>query len=143
MFSPEVSLTLAEDSVTENAALDVLPWNIPVNSYLHGVDPDDDSVDVLLDDLEGWPPTFVVYGADEMFRDAIRELTRKLRESGVPHFAAEVEGMFHVFPFLLPWAKESRDVYDAAGGFVKSLLDRAASVEGGHFERPHALRRSS
>jgi epsilon-lactone hydrolase len=143
MFSPEVSLTLAEDSVTENAALDVLPWNIPVNSYLHGVDPDDDSVDVLLDDLRGWPPTFVVFGGDEMFRDAIRELTKKLEESGVPHFAAEVEGMFHVFPFLLPWAKESRDVYARAGEFVRSLLDRAAPAESDEIGRPQALRRSS
>ena len=79
LFSPEVSLTLSEDSITDNAPLDVLPWNIPVNSYLHGIDPDDDRVDVLLDDVAGWPPTFLVYGGDEMFRDAIRQLAVKLR----------------------------------------------------------------
>jgi len=122
LFSPEVSLTLSEDSITDNAPLDVLPWNIPVNSYLHGVGPDDDRVDVLLDDLADWPPTFVVYGADEMFRDAIRELVRKLRSAGIPHVSSEVEGMFHVFPFLLPWARESRDVYHHAGEFVKGVL---------------------
>ncbi len=122
LFSPEVSLTLSEDSVTDNAPLDVLPWNIPVNPYLHGVDPDDDRVDVLLDDLGGWPPTFVVYGADEMFRDAIRTLVKKLLAAGVPHVASEVEGMFHVFPFLLPWTKESRNVYNQAGEFVRCVL---------------------
>jgi acetyl esterase/lipase len=122
LFSPEVSLTLSEDSITDNAPFDVLPWNIPVNSYLHGVDPDDDRVDILLDDFRGWPPTFLVYGADEMFRDAIRELVRKLGAAGVPHVASEVEGMFHVFPFLLPWTRESRDVYDQAGEFVRDLL---------------------
>ena len=122
LFSPEVSLTLSEDSITANAPLDVLPWNIPVNSYLHGVDPDDERVDVLLDDIAGWPPTFLVYGADEMFRDAIRELANKLRAAGVPHVASEVEGMFHVFPFLLPWARESQDVYDRAGSFVREVL---------------------
>ena len=77
LFSPEVSLTLSEDSITDNAALDVLPWNIPVSPYLHGVDPDDDRVDILRDNVESWPPTFVVYGADEMFRDAIRELVEE------------------------------------------------------------------
>ncbi len=122
LFSPEVSLTLSEDSVIDNAPLDVLPWNIPVNPYLHGVDPDDQRVDVLLDDLGGWPPTFLVYGADEMFRDAIRELATKLRLAGVPHVTAEVEGMFHVFPFLLPWTKESQDVYTRAGSFVRGVL---------------------
>ena len=115
LFSPEVSLTLSEGSVTENAPLDVLPWNIPVNSYLHGIDPLDARVDVLLDDLSGWPPTFLVYGGDEMFRDAIRALSKRLHDAGVTREALEVEGMFHVFPFLLPWAKESRDVYERAG----------------------------
>lgn len=124
LFSPEVSLTLSEDSITENAPLDVLPWNIPVNSYLHGINPDDERVDVLLDDLAYWPPTFVAYGADEMFRDAIRELVKKLRSAQVPHVASEVQGMFHVFPFLLPWTKESRDVYREAGVFVNEVLGR-------------------
>jgi acetyl esterase/lipase len=122
LFSPEVSLTLSEDSITDNAPLDILPWNIPVNSYLHGIDPDDQRVDVLLDDLSGWPPTFLVYGADEIFRDAIRMLAEKLDADGVPHEALEVEGMFHVFPFLLPWARESRDAYRRAGDFVRSAL---------------------
>ena len=122
LFSPEVSLTLSEDSVTENAPLDVLPWNIPINPYLHGVDPDDDRVDILLDDLSRWPPTFVVYGADEMFRDAVRALVKKLEGGGVPHVASEVEGMFHVFPFLLPWTRESRNVYQQVGEFVRSVL---------------------
>jgi epsilon-lactone hydrolase len=122
LFSPEVSLTLSEDSIIDNAPLDILPWNIPVNSYLHGIDPDDDRVDVLLDDLSGWPPTFLVYGADEIFRDAIRLLAEKLEAGGVPHEALEVEGMFHVFPFLLPWARESRDAYRRAGTFVRDAL---------------------
>jgi monoterpene epsilon-lactone hydrolase len=126
LFSPEVSLTLSEDSVTENAPLDVLPWNIPVNSYLHGVDPHDERVDVLLDDVAQWPPTFLVYGGDEMFRDAIRELAQKLHAADIHHDISEVEGMFHVFPFLLPWTQESKDVYNRAGDFVKGILEQKA-----------------
>jgi epsilon-lactone hydrolase len=125
LFSPEVSLTLSEDSIIDNAPLDILPWNIPVNSYLHGIDPDDQRVDVLLDDLSGWPPTFLVYGADEIFRDAIRMLAEKLDADGVPNETLEVEGMFHVFPFLLPWARESREAYRRAGEFVRGALTAA------------------
>ena len=38
LFSPEVDLRLDEPSVTENAEHDILPWNIPTASYLHGFD---------------------------------------------------------------------------------------------------------
>ncbi len=38
LFSPEVDLRLDEPSVTENADHDILPWNIPTASYLHGFD---------------------------------------------------------------------------------------------------------
>jgi len=135
LFSPEVSLTLSEASITENAPFDVLPWNIPVNPYLHGVEPDDVRVDVLLDDIAGWPPTFLVYGSDEMFRDAIRELVKKLSVAGVHHVASEVKGMFHVFPFLLPWAKESREVYRHAGEFVKAALGQNGGQTNGDLPR--------
>ncbi len=130
LFSPEVSLTLSEESVTKNAPLDVLPWNIPVNSYLHGIDPRNGRVDVLLDDLSGWPPTFLVYGGNEMFRDAIRALSRRLGEAGVTREVLEVEGMFHDFPLLVPWARESRDVYERAGKFVRGVLGDPGTAEG-------------
>jgi monoterpene epsilon-lactone hydrolase len=61
-------------------------------------------------------------GADQIFRDANRMLARKLDADGVPNEALEVEGMFHVFPFLLPWARESREAYRQAGEFVREAL---------------------
>jgi monoterpene epsilon-lactone hydrolase len=130
LFSPEVCLTFSEDSVMENAPFDVLPWNIPVNSYLHGMDPHDKRVDVLLDDIAEWPPTFLAYGANEMFRDAIRELAEKIHAANIPHDISEVEGMFHVFPFLLPWAQESRDVYRRAADFLAETLAKADGWKG-------------
>ena len=54
--------------------------------------------------------------------DPIRTLVQKLQAAAVPHVALEVEGMFHVFPFLLPWTKESRSVYRRAGDFVRATL---------------------
>jgi len=125
LFSPEVSLTLNEPSVSENAALDVLPWNVPTNPYRHGFDPRDPAVSLLHQDLSLWPPTFLAYGEDEIFRDAIRTFHERLDDAGIRCEAHEVADMFHVFPFLLPWARESRDVYHQVGEFIASVVDPA------------------
>jgi epsilon-lactone hydrolase len=122
LFSPEVSLVLNEPSVQENAALDVLPWNVPTNPYLHGHSPEDPAVSLLHQDLSLWPPTFLSFGGDEIFRDAIRSFVDRLDEAEVPHEAHEVAEMFHVFPFLLPWAQESRTVYRQVGKFIAGVL---------------------
>jgi epsilon-lactone hydrolase len=125
LFSPEVDLRLDAPSVTENAAKDILPWNIPTTSYLHGVDATSPFVDAVDADLSEFPPTFVSWGADEMFRDPIRQFVERLRESGVPTDAQEYEGMFHVFPILMPWADQSRQVFRAMREFVHKLVDGA------------------
>ncbi len=120
LFSPEVSLLLDRPSVRENAATDVLPWNIPTNSYLHGLEPDD--VAVSAGDVSAWPPAFVTFGDDEMFRDSIRDLVDRLRDAAIPTEVHELADMFHVFPMLMPWADESRTVHAAAGEWVVSQL---------------------
>ncbi|MCW2497332.1 alpha/beta hydrolase fold domain-containing protein [Jatrophihabitans sp.] len=125
LFSPEVSLVLDEPSITENAALDVLPWNVPTSPYLHGFDPNDPAVSMLHQDIGAWPPTFLVYGSDEIMRDSIRAFAELLEKTGGLHESHEVPDMFHVFPFLLPWAHESREVYRQVGAFVASVIERA------------------
>ncbi len=121
LFSPEVDLDLSQDSVTENAPKDVLPWSIPVAPYLQGVQPGDDRVSAVYTHPDpGWfPPTFICWGSDEMFRDSCRELAERIREAGVPVKAMEEEGMFHVFPLLLPAAEASKRVFEALGGLAE------------------------
>ena len=121
LFSPEVDLELDEPSVTENAALDILPWNIPTAAYLHGVDPDEGFVGAAYANLTGFPPTFVTWGADEMFRDPIRRYVKRLDHAGVTNYACEVPGMFHVFPILVPWAGEPV-VYDEVRPLRRRLV---------------------
>jgi acetyl esterase/lipase len=122
LFSPEVDLVLDEPSVRDNAALDILPWNIPTSAYLGGVSPSDPGVSLLTQDLARWPATFISYGSDEIFRDSIRLFVTRLCQAGVRNEAHEVANMFHVFPFLLPWARESRQVYHEVGRFIESLV---------------------
>jgi monoterpene epsilon-lactone hydrolase len=118
LFSPEVDLDLDHESVTTNAGRDILPWNIPVTSYLHGVQPSDAHVSAVYADAAWFPPTFVTLGGDEMFRDGIREFAERLARSGVDVEMLEEPGMFHVFPILMPWSGPARRVFDAVELFV-------------------------
>jgi monoterpene epsilon-lactone hydrolase len=123
LISPEADLSFEHESVRQNADLDILPWNIPTTPFLHGVNPKSGLVSAIDQDVHHWPATYVTYGSDEIFRDAIRVLIEHLTEAGVfvdPH---EYPGMFHVFPILMPWAWASRDVQRGIGHFVTRILD--------------------
>lgn len=129
LFSPEVDLRLDQPSVTENADLDILPWNIPTAAYLHGEDPTSRWFDATAADFSDYPPTFVAWGADEMFRDPIRRFVERLDAAGVPNSAHEEAGMFHVFPILMPWADASRRVFRDVDRFVREIIDEAPPIE--------------
>jgi monoterpene epsilon-lactone hydrolase len=129
LFSPELDLVLDEPSITSNADRDILPWNIPTASYLHGLDPDSSPVSALDQDVSKWPPTFISYGGDEMFRDSIRRFVVNLDHADVDVLALEEPGMFHVFPILMPWAEGSRRVYRAVGEFVDSHVGPVVPTE--------------
>jgi epsilon-lactone hydrolase len=135
LFSPEVDLVLDEPSVTENASNDILPWNIPVAAYAHGVDPS--TLSPVLGDCSHYPPTFVAFGDLEMFRDPIRRFVTGLEEGGVETTVVEAPNMFHVFPILMPWATSSRRTYHEVGAFVAERL--AAGGEGGAAEAVPAV----
>ncbi len=122
LFSPEVDLRLDEPSITENADRDILPWNIPTTAYLHGTDASSQPVAPLRANLAEFPPTCVTWGGDEMFRDPIRRYVQRLREDGVPTEAHEFDGMFHVFPILMPWAEDSRDVFRLVRSFIHKVV---------------------
>ncbi len=127
LFSPEISLSLDEASITENADCDILPWNIPVRPYLRDIDPQDERVSVADAELRRFPPTLVAFGGDEMFRDAIRHFLERLERSGVDATSIEEPRMFHVFPILMPWADASARVYRAVGDFVRGRLAGVSS----------------
>lgn len=122
LLSPHVDLHLDKPSITENAAVDILPPDIPTDAYLQGVDPGLRCVSVIEHEVGPWPPTLVSYGTNEMFRDSIRLLVRRLDESGVDTVALEEPGMFHVFPILVPWSAPGRRALDAITAFVAESL---------------------
>ncbi len=139
LFSPEVDLRLDEESITENADHDILPWNIPTASYLHGFDATSASVSPLTADLRGFPPSCVSWGGDEMFRDPIRRYVERLRAEGCNVDAKEYEGMFHVFQILMPWADDSRDVFRRVRRFIHEIVVDAPALRMGSLRRKPGL----
>ena len=129
LFSPEVDLALDEPSIVENAETDILPWNIPVGPYLHGIDPHNKFVSAVYADVTHYPPTLVAFGDEEMFRDPIRRFVDRLETGGVDVTCIEEPAMFHVFPMLMPWADASRRVYRAVGEFVRDQMPAPATPE--------------
>lgn len=129
LFSPEVDLDLDQPSVTDNADRDILPWNVPVTSYLHGLQPSDGRVSAVFADPEGFPPTFVALGSDEMFRDGILDFTDHLDAAGVDIETHEEEGMFHVFPIVMPWAGAAKRVFAAMDDFVAAHVATKDAAE--------------
>ena len=127
LFSPEIDLRLDHPSVTENAPHDILPWNIPTSAYLHGEEAASAAVSALDQDVTTWPPVFLTWGSNEMFRDSIRLLLEHLEAAGVPTTGEEADGMFHVYPILMPWADHSRRVYRDMGEFVRVQITKASS----------------
>lgn len=127
LFSPEIDLRLDHPSVTENAPNDILPWNIPTSAYLHGEAAASAAVSALDQDVATWPPVFLTWGSHEMFRDSIRILLEHLEAAGVPTTGEEAQGMFHVYPILMPWADHSRRVYRDMGEFVRVQVTKASS----------------
>ena len=131
LYSPEVDLRLDEPSLTDNAESDILPWNIPTASYLHGMDASSGYVSAVDADLDGFPPVAVSWGGDEMFRDPIRRFVERLEKAGVETHAHEVPGMFHVFQILMPWAESSRAIYDHVARFTDRIMEGAPPLPAG------------
>ena len=130
LISPEVDLDLDDVSISENAATDILPWNIPVSPYLRGVDPADQRVSAVHARVGCYPPTIVVSGGAEMFRDSVRRLVDRMESEGVAVRAVEVDGVFHVFPILLPWSTCARDVVERIDAFVDDVVAAPATSVG-------------
>lgn len=124
LLSPEVDLRLDKPSMSENAALDILPPNVPSAVYLQGVDPGERCVSVIEHAVRRWPPTLISFGSSEMFRDSIRLLVRRLEDGDVDTTAIEEPGMFHVFPILVPWSAAGQRTLAAVEAFTTGALLR-------------------
>ena len=142
LFSPEIDLRLDQPSISDNADKDILPWNIPTAAYLHGEDAGSAAVSAVDQDVRHWPPVYMTWGSDEMFRDSVRELADHLQTAEVPTVTSEADGMFHVYPILMPWAEASREVFRELGEFVRERVTEASELRSARRAAPTGSRRT-
>jgi acetyl esterase/lipase len=74
-----------------------------------------------------FPPSFIAYGGEEMFRDEIQEFIGKLRDSDVDVTPYEAPNMFHVYEILMPWADLSKETIAAVAAFMDRRLAAASA----------------
>jgi acetyl esterase/lipase len=125
LLSPEVDLTLGGASITDNAATDILPPNIPTAGYVGDADPTNPLVSPLFADadvLAQLAPMLIQIGGREMLRDGQRAFAAKVAAAGIPVWLHEEPDMFHVWPILLTRRVESKQVGSRVGAFIEQLL---------------------
>ena len=122
LLSPEVDLAMTSGSIVENASKDVLPADIPVRPYLADHDATDPRVSAVYADLSRFPPTYIAYGSNEMFRDQIELFVARLRDDGITVTDLCAPHVFHVYEILMPWAPVSKATFDAVAAFVDRVM---------------------
>ena len=92
-----------------------------------GADPADPRLSPLLvDDLSGLPPAFVVTAGFDPLRDEGEEYAQALREAGVPTALRRFPGLIHAFINSIGVSRVSRDAMIEIAGATRAML----SVQG-------------
>ncbi|KAA0232717.1 MAG: hypothetical protein JJLCMIEE_01202 [Acidimicrobiales bacterium] len=122
LLSPEIDLTMRRPSIAGNATTDILPDHIPVDPYLHGIDPHDPLVSPIYADPRSFPPLLVTAGDEEMFADQIKAFVKRVRDAGGDVWFFDAPDLFHVFEIVLPWTRGSDHAFSDITAFVDQRL---------------------
>ena len=125
LLSPWVDLTGSGASVVDNAPYDYLPAHL-LTTYAGYYRGDESAtlpgVSPLRADLKGLPPLLVVTGGVELLVSENRQLVAHATECGVDVQYLEAEAMIHVYPAIVPFAKESRDALFSIKSFIHAQM---------------------
>jgi monoterpene epsilon-lactone hydrolase len=129
-FAPWADLTLSGDSLTRNAASEILlpPARLREirDFYIGWADPADPRASPVLAEFANAPPGFLAAAPDEiLFDDAVR-IADRLEAGGTPPIRHWRPGLPHVWPILRGWLPEADETIGQAGAFVARCLDQAA-----------------
>jgi len=90
--------------------------------YLQGIDPRDELASPALAQLQGFPPTLLLVGSEEVLLDDSLRFVHSASLSGVTCELHMVSGMQHVWPLLQPALPQSGQALQVMSGFVQRLL---------------------
>lgn len=125
-FSPWLDMALTGETLTSNAATDVLV-QLPILEGMAAMflgesgKADDPLTSPLLADFSGFPPLFISAGSAETLLDDSQRLQSKATAAGVNSTLSVVEGMQHVFQFLAGRAPEADTEIEKIAKWYKGL----------------------
>jgi len=90
--------------------------------YLQGIDPRDELASPALAQLEGFPPTLVLVGSEEVLLDDSLRFVHSASLSGVTCELHAFGGMQHVWPLLQPALPQSLQALQVMSGFIQRRL---------------------
>jgi epsilon-lactone hydrolase len=112
----------SRESFTKNMEIDYSPVHLPDSFGALYIPSRSNEHSAINQDLQGFPPMLVEYGACEMFADQIDDFTNKAREQGVGVTANKYEDMVHVFQlFYLTKQRQCQESFDEMKKFIVSL----------------------
>ena len=126
LLSPWLDLTHSGASIPERAARDpfiaVAGMTATARAYLGDVNPADARASPLFGAVDGFPPTLIQVGSEEvLFDDALR-FADKLRAAGRTPLFQEWAGMIHVWPMFAHALDEGAWAIAQGGAFLAGAL---------------------
>lgn len=134
VFSPWTDLTGTADSLVTNDERDDMLSAAALRTaaahYAAGQDLVDPEISPLFGDLSGLPPLFVTVDRSETLLDDAVRLVDRARAAGVDATLHQAEGLFHVWPILVPVLREARQTVDEVIAFLDERLAGRHPVRG-------------
>lgn len=126
-ISPWVDLTCSSESIDANDETDDMltadALRTAAGHYARDHDPALPEISPLLGELSAFPPLFVTVDRSEVLLDDARRLAERARAAGVSVELREEDGLFHVWPVMVPYLKEARATVAEMVAFLDRHLD--------------------
>ena len=100
-------------------------WRAYLNNRLTNVEPY--ASPAHAEDLSGMPPTYIMIGTLDMFRDEAIDYAQRLMDAGVPVELHVIPGAFHAFNTIFADNPLSVDITDEFIGALKTAFDTPSS----------------
>ncbi len=123
LISPYLDLTHSGASVTSRAArdpfVDAATMEPTAQTYLGAADPADPRASPLFGAFDGFPPTLIQVGSEEVLFDDAARLRDRLTSAGVDTVFQEWAGMIHVWPLFAHAVDEGGWAIAQGGNFLR------------------------
>jgi len=127
LLSPFVDLTLSGRSIVERRKREPMlaqAWIAQgVEMYASEKYITDAACSPLFANLEGFPPTKIQVGSEEVLFDDADRLAKKARESGVEVYLEEFEGCWHVFQLQVGTLSAADHAVESLAKFIRQKLN--------------------